>query len=58
MAEEEGLGRCIQCGGFGPLGNFCFSCEDSGFIYASISGYYEEIDGRGNYWEKKEDSDD
>ena len=42
MAQEEELGRCIHCGGFGPLGNFCFSCEDSGFIYATISGYDEE----------------
>ena len=58
MAEEGGLGRCIQCGGFGPLGNYCFSCEDSGFIYASISSDDEENDGHGNYWEENEDSDD
>jgi hypothetical protein len=30
-------GRCVNCGNFGPLGNYCHchshSCEDSGMIY-------------------------
>ena len=59
MAEDGGgLGRCIHCGDFGPFGNFWYECEDSGFIYASLEGYDEETDGRGNYWEEKEDADE
>ena len=29
----ELVGECDNCDERGPLGNFCYTCEDSGFIY-------------------------
>eukprot|EP00978_Attheya_sp_CCMP212_P004037 scaffold8672_cov50-Attheya_sp.AAC.3 len=35
--EEWPPGRCLECGGYGPMGNLCMSseCEDSKMIYDS-----------------------
>ncbi len=42
--DEPRAGRCLNCQGFGWLGNFCGTCEDSGMVYLSYDSASSDED--------------